>query len=74
MISICCPPPTDGQPLIGIDHVVLALPVGRMATYVLFWRALFGLVPQPQLDTADPYGLVHSRALVSPERPGPRSC
>ena len=54
-------------PLLGIDHVVLAVPAGRMASYVLFWRALFGLVPQPQLDTADPYGLVHSRALVSPD-------
>ena len=53
--------------LLGIDHVVLALPVGRMASHVLFWRALFGLVPQSQLDTADPYGLVHSRALVSPD-------
>jgi 4-hydroxyphenylpyruvate dioxygenase len=61
--------PVSGEvtPLLGIDHVVLALPVGRMASHVLFWRALFGLVPQPQLDTADPYGLVHSRALVSPD-------
>jgi 4-hydroxyphenylpyruvate dioxygenase len=33
---------------------------------VLFWRGLFGLEPQVQLDTPDPYGLVHSRALVSP--------
>jgi 4-hydroxyphenylpyruvate dioxygenase len=64
--------PTTSEPAAGepaaleeIDHVVLALPAGRMATYVLFWRALFGLVPQPQLDTPDPYGLVQSRALVS---------
>ena len=55
-----------GGDLDEIDHVVLALPYGRMATYVLFWRALFGLVPQPQLDTPDPYGLVQSRALISP--------
>ncbi len=60
------PLPGSGEPadLSGIDHVVLALPAGRMATYVLFWRALFGLVPQPQLETSDPYGLVQSRALV----------
>jgi 4-hydroxyphenylpyruvate dioxygenase len=50
----------------AIDHVVLALPAGRMATYVLFWRGVFGLQPQPQLDTPDPYGLVQSRALISP--------
>jgi 4-hydroxyphenylpyruvate dioxygenase len=60
------PAPATMAPLLGIDHVVLALPVGRMSSHVLFWRALFGLVPQAQLDTADPYGLVHSRALVSP--------
>jgi 4-hydroxyphenylpyruvate dioxygenase len=53
--------------LLGIDHVVQALPEGRMDNFVLFWRAVFGLVPQPQLETADPYGLVHSRALVSPD-------
>ncbi|HEX4173744.1 MAG TPA: TIM barrel protein [Acetobacteraceae bacterium] len=60
------PVSAEATPLLGIDHVVLALPVGRMASHVLFWRGLFGLMPQPQLDTADPYGLVHSRALVSP--------
>ncbi len=58
--------PAEAAALLGIDHVVLALPAGRMASHVLFWRALFGLLPQPQLDTADPYGLVHSRALISP--------
>jgi 4-hydroxyphenylpyruvate dioxygenase len=50
----------------AIDHVVLAVPAGRMATYVLFWRGLFGLEAQTQLDTPDPYGLVQSRALISP--------
>jgi 4-hydroxyphenylpyruvate dioxygenase len=60
--------PASDEParLAEIDHVVLALPAGRMATFVLFWRSLFGLVPQPQLDTPDPYGLVQSRALISP--------
>ncbi len=49
-----------------VDHLVQALPAGRMDGFVLFWRAVFGLQPQPQLETADPYGLVRSRALVSP--------
>ena len=49
-----------------IDHVVQALPFGRMATFVLFWRAVFGLEPRSRLETPDPYGLVQSRALVSP--------
>ena len=52
--------------LIGVDHLVQALPAGRMDGFVLFWRAVFGLMPQAQLETPDPYGLVRSRALVSP--------
>ena len=52
--------------LLEVDHVVQALPAGRMDGFVLFWRAVFGLMPQPQLETPDPYGLVRSRALVSP--------
>jgi len=52
--------------LAGIDHIVLALQLGRMEAFILFWRAIFGLVPQPKLETPDPYGLVQSRALVSP--------
>ncbi len=52
--------------LVDIDHIVQALPTGRMDNFVLFWRAVFGLAPQAQLETPDPYGLVRSRALVSP--------
>ena len=60
--------PGDDGPvgLLDIDHMVQALPAGRMDGFVLFWRGVFGLAPQPQLETADPYGLVRSRALVSP--------
>ena len=59
-------PGEDGQSALGgIDHLVQALPEGRMDSFVLFWRAIFGLVPQPQMETPDPYGLVRSRALVS---------
>ncbi len=60
-------PYEDGPvPLDGIDHIVQALPEGRMDTFVLFWRGVFGLVPQQRLETPDPFGLVRSRALVSP--------
>ena len=55
----------EGVGLTDTDHVVLALPPGRMDTYVLFWRSVFGLEPQPNWETADPYGLVKSRAMVS---------
>jgi len=59
-------PDGDGAGLDDIDHLAMALPPGHLDTYVLFWRALFGLVPQPVLDLPDPYGLVQSRAMVNP--------
>ncbi len=48
-----------------VDHLALALPAWQMDTYVLFWRALFGLVPQPVFDLPDPFGLIQSRAMVN---------
>ncbi len=60
-------PGADGPAALdSIDHIVQALPEGRMDSFVLFWRGVFGLVPQQRLETPDPYGLVRSRALVSP--------
>ena len=56
------PPP----PLLrNIDHVAQALPVGRMDNFVLFYRAVFGFVPEQLWEIADPYGLVRSRTMVS---------
>jgi 4-hydroxyphenylpyruvate dioxygenase len=56
-----------GSGLLAVDHLALALPPGRMGSHVLFWRALFGLVPQPLYDLPDPFGIVRSRAMVDPE-------
>jgi len=58
----------DGEAgLVAIDHIAQALPVGRMDAAVLFWRAVFGFVPQALWEIPDPYGLVRSRAMVSHE-------
>jgi 4-hydroxyphenylpyruvate dioxygenase len=54
--------------LASFDHVAQALPVGRMDNFVLFWRAVFGFVPEPLWEIADPYGLVRSRSMVSSDR------
>jgi 4-hydroxyphenylpyruvate dioxygenase len=50
-----------------IDHVAQALPHGRMDGFVLFYRAIFGLQPQQLWELPDPYGLIQSRAMVSPD-------
>jgi 4-hydroxyphenylpyruvate dioxygenase len=61
----------SGQPvqptLTAIDHVAQALPVGRMDNFVLFYRAIFGFQPEQLWEIPDPYGLVRSRAMVSPD-------
>jgi 4-hydroxyphenylpyruvate dioxygenase len=57
-----------GAGLTAIDHVAQALPHGRMDSFVLFWRAVFGFQAEQPWELADPYGLVRSRAMVSPDR------
>ena len=49
----------------SIDHLAFALPAWQLDTHVLFWRALFGLSPQPVFDLPDPFGLIQSRAMVN---------
>jgi 4-hydroxyphenylpyruvate dioxygenase len=51
--------------LLSVDHVAEALPANALHGAVLFWRAVFGLEAAPPVDLADPYGLVHSRAMIS---------
>lgn len=50
--------------LLGIDHVAQALAPGMLDSFVLFYRAVFGLVADAAWELPDPYGLVRSRAFV----------
>jgi 4-hydroxyphenylpyruvate dioxygenase len=54
--------------LTSFDHVAQALPAGRMDNFVLFWRAVFGFLPEQLWEIADPYGLVRSRSMVSSDQ------
>jgi 4-hydroxyphenylpyruvate dioxygenase len=54
--------------LTDIDHVAQALPFGRMDSFVLFYKAVFGFVPEALWELPDPYGLIRSRAMVSQDR------
>jgi 4-hydroxyphenylpyruvate dioxygenase len=51
--------------LLGIDHVAQALAPGRLDSFVLFYRALFGLQSDAPWELPDPFGLVRSRAFTS---------
>jgi 4-hydroxyphenylpyruvate dioxygenase len=52
----------------GIDHVVQAMAPGHLDGFVLFYRAVFGLQAEPVWELPDPYGIVRSRTLASPDR------
>ncbi|WP_270935076.1 bifunctional sugar phosphate isomerase/epimerase/4-hydroxyphenylpyruvate dioxygenase family protein [Falsiroseomonas oryzae] len=50
--------------LLGVDHAAQAVAPGMLDSFVLFYRALFGLEPDALWELPDPYGLVRSRAFV----------
>jgi 4-hydroxyphenylpyruvate dioxygenase len=51
--------------LTAVDHVAQALPMGRMDNFVLFYRALFGFVPEQLWEIPDTMGLIQSRTMTS---------
>lgn len=53
--------------LTGIDHVAQALAPGMLDSFVLFYRAVFGLEADAPWELPDPYGLVRSRAFTGGE-------
>ncbi|WP_070108556.1 bifunctional sugar phosphate isomerase/epimerase/4-hydroxyphenylpyruvate dioxygenase family protein [Burkholderia plantarii] len=54
-------------PLTGIDHVCLALPADALDTWVLYLRTAFGFEAEKSWLVPDPYGLMRSRAVRSPD-------
>jgi 4-hydroxyphenylpyruvate dioxygenase len=58
----------DGAGLRRVDHVAMALPPDTMDGWILFYRSILGLEPQPIVEQAELYGLMRSRAVVDRER------
>jgi 4-hydroxyphenylpyruvate dioxygenase len=57
---------TGPDPLLTmVDHVAQALPMGRMDNFVLFYRALFGFIPEQLWEIPDTMGLIQSRTMTS---------
>ena len=57
-------PAAEAGALLGVDHIAQALAPGMFDSFVLFYRALFGLEPDAPWELPDPYGLVRSRAFT----------
>ena len=60
-------PMPESQPdaPLKIDHIAQALSPGSMDRFVLFYRTLFGLIPEPTIEFADRFGLIRSRTMKS---------
>jgi 4-hydroxyphenylpyruvate dioxygenase len=54
-------PPAPAR--LRIDHIAQALSPGSMDRFVLFYRAIFGLLPEASVEYADRFGLIRSRAM-----------
>ena len=63
---------TPGKPakdrLIAVDHISQSMPYDEMLSWLLFYTGILGLERLPQMEIADPVGLVQSQALVSRDR------
>ena len=57
-----------GVGLERLDHLAIALPADGVDAWVLFYRTILGLEPHGQLEMAEPYGLMRSRAIVDAAR------
>ena len=55
-------------PLRRIDHVAFGLPRGELDTWILFCRAVLGMEVGDSLELADPFGLIRSAGIATPDR------
>jgi 3-dehydroshikimate dehydratase len=54
--------------LTGVDHIAQSIPFEELPSWRLYYTAVLGLERTPQVDVADPAGLVESQVLYSPGR------
>ena len=52
----------------SIDHIAFGMPQDQLDSWVLFCRAVLGLVPGDSLELADPFGLIRSSGVANAQR------
>ncbi|HWJ70758.1 MAG TPA: TIM barrel protein [Sphingobium sp.] len=58
----------DRSLLTGIDHIAQTMQYEEFLSWLLFYVGLLDVSKTPQLDIADPMGLVQSQAVETPDR------
>jgi 4-hydroxyphenylpyruvate dioxygenase len=58
----------EGAGLTHVDYVAQTMQYEEMLSWLLYYLALFDVSKTPQIEVADPLGLVYSQAVESPQR------
>jgi 4-hydroxyphenylpyruvate dioxygenase len=58
----------SGAGLIRIDHVAQTMQYEEFLSWLLYYTALFAMAKTPQLEIADPMGIVYSQAVETADR------
>jgi len=53
--------------LLAVDHIAQSMPYDQMLSWLLFYTGILDLNRLPQMEIADPRGLVQSQAIVNPD-------
>jgi 4-hydroxyphenylpyruvate dioxygenase len=56
---------TQSEHLRAVDHISQSMPYDEMLSWLLFYTGILDLTRLPQMEIADPVGLVQSQALIS---------
>src|SRR5204863_1576413 len=55
----------DADALLAVDHIAQSMPYDEMLSWLLFYTGILDLTRLPQMEIADPVGLVQSQALIN---------
>jgi 4-hydroxyphenylpyruvate dioxygenase len=61
------PVASDAAPdqLVAVDHIAQSMPYDEMLSWLLFYTGILDLTRLPQMEIADPRGLVQSQAIIN---------
>jgi 3-dehydroshikimate dehydratase len=59
---------TKADRLGAVDHISQSMPYDEMLSWLLFYTGILDLERLPQMEIADPLGLVQSQALINTDR------
>jgi len=51
-----------------VDHISQSMPYDEMLSWLLFYTGILDLQRLPQMEIADPHGLVQSQAVINPDQ------